>query len=395
MAKTAVTGLAGMIEEFEPEFGDSLDDEMQKQQDADANKDKGATGAGDASDTKNTDKDKDEGAGDGGEQDADKDADSKDDGDGKDGAGKDGEGDGKDKNDGGKNGDEGEETPEAFWGDLEKIRGNKIPGFDNTAPLTPEGVLQLEQAVRTQVRKESEEQWRSSDPRSYSYKLHRENGGSDDDFFNRKGFVLPEVGELAASVDLQKNLYHRLLTSKGLDADTATIAVNQAVEKNTIGNKAQEAYDAFQKADKELMESMEADQKKQAELFQRESAKMVKNVDSAIDNNQLDIRVPEADKAAFKEFASENIIIGEDGKFYLSSEINPEELNKTLTSLYLLYRKGNLDEFVAAKAKTQIVNRLRRTTQQGTPAKGAGDNKDKSVQKDYIPMGDMVGGSDD
>jgi len=113
-------------------------------------------------------------------------------------------------------GDDGEED---FYAVVDTLRGDKFgEGLEypeGVEPTSPEGVVFREQALEQAAMDRFEADLKDRDPRGYAYLLHRQNGGSDKDFYENNSFVLPALEDLKDSVDLQRQVYTEGLIALG------------------------------------------------------------------------------------------------------------------------------------------------------------------------------------
>ena len=264
---------------------------------------------------------------------------------------------------------------EDVWAEVNKIRGREIK-FELPAgvdPATPEAIIHFEKAIRNEERAKYDEQLASEDPRAYAYRLHRQNKGSDEDFFKTQSSVLPTEEEFNNSLDLQKDIYRRSLIAKGLDDASANTLVDVAVTDKSLGAKAKSAYDSIKQGEDEAVKALRKQQDDITAANIAVSKQVLTESDKFLNENSLSIRIPEEEKDAFKSFFKDNIVV-DDGKVYFGMEIDGKnlQLKQALEQLYLLYKKGDIAAVAKNLQQANHVKKLRFKARQAGPTPPAG-----------------------
>lgn len=276
----------------------------------------------------------------------------------------------------------------AFFESVEQITGKKIEvEYGETDPLSPEGVAMREGAVRDNAVVEFEAFLRASDPRSYSYLLHRSAGGTDAEFFNQDALILPPEEDFKDSVELQTSILRKDLLDKGVPEDVVDATITKYIKDNKLAEQAGVAYKGIKEAQKKQAEDIERlTQEKQEELNGK-----VTNVHNilakSIADNLLSIVVPEAKKVEFNNFVKNNLRY-DDGKFYVVAELGNQNIKEVLESQYFQFVKGNLKAIVQKEANTKATQRLRLNANKAK----AGDTKTINTDKptpDFVSLGDL------
>lgn len=284
--------------------------------------------------------------------------------------------------------DEGDENPLQFWEDVDKLHGealdikwedHKDPEGNPIDPLSPEGVLIRDKAIEARAVAKFEQHLAGNDARAYAYMLHRQSGGTDEDFFSTKTITLPEYTEFSNSVDLQQKLYREDLVRKGVSEKQAQFLVDQAVKDKEIFELADKAYKAQEKeqADKliQIQAKLEADEKE----FQNSVKALTTMLSTEINTSAtMKFLVPEAKKTEFYQYVSSRVQESA-GKFLIVQEIEKNSLPRLLEGLYLQFVNGNLKDVVERQAKTTNVrtlrDRLNRQQQRRPDSAPPGDGK--------------------
>lgn len=256
--------------------------------------------------------------------------------------------------------DDPDEPTESYYAVVDKITGRsyKIEYPENVDPETPEGTAFRESFIRDDAWNEYEQAIRQRDPRGYAYLLHRQNGGTDEEFFgDKQGFVLPTLEQLQASVDVQTQVYRQDLLSKGLEPDTVQVLVEKAIKDNKLLEKSTLAHTQIDKAQKDYLNSLdEANRQEHARIATQVTA-MQKSLDTTI--GDIGFIVPEASKTAFKEYVMNNLQITKEGKFVIVQEVDSEKFKLQVEALFLQYMNGDLSKVIQKKAKTEAAHRLK------------------------------------
>lgn len=301
-----------------------------------------------------------------------------------------GDNDGADDNTGD---NDGNEDPAAFWADVDKLRGEPIEVTypDGVDPLSPEGVYHREKVVEQKAIEKFEDYLKKSDPRAYAYMLHRQAGGDDEIFFSNKTFSLPEYDTFKDSVDLQARLYKSSLLNKGLDEDTAQMAVDKAIKDGALFTKADAEYKSAVKSQEQELAEIESQRQLAEQNYTKNVNQFSQTLSTAITEGKgMKFIIPDTDKANFLSFVKEHVEYdGSQGKFLLVQRVENETLTQQLESLYFLYKKGDLNGLIKNQAQTQTVKRLKRAVDasKGKTTPGADDSKKGTGG--FVPLGSL------
>lgn len=281
------------------------------------------------------------------------------------------------------------EEPEAFFSEVNRLHGVdlEIEYPENVDPLSPEGVYIRDKEIIKRTQDSFVESLKESDPRAYAYLLHRQSGGTDDSFFTVKTSVLPDYETFRNDVDLQKSVYVEYLRSRGNDQEVIDIAVDKAIKDGVLLNRATTAYESRKAEDAKILE----DTQKRAEEVELETTRNLTAMNTQLDSLILESKleglvIPDAKRAGFKQEVLNNLYY-DNGKFMLVKEVSKDNLNQILQSEYFGFVRGNLEDIVQRKAKTEQVKAVKlRMNKDTKPSKGGND---RTQGKSYIPMGDI------
>lgn len=263
---------------------------------------------------------------------------------------------------------------------VEAITGRKydIKYPEGVLPGTPEGIAHRENVIRESAAVDFELYLQRTDPRAYAYFLHRQAGGTDDNFMgDQKGFQLPDQAAMKASADIQTQVYTQDLLVKGLDAGTAKILVDAAVKDNTLGTKADAAWALLDKTQKDQLKDLQADSEKSEKLFNDNlatlSAKIVQSM-----KTEMGFVVPEAQQPAFQKYIIDNLRY-DNGNFFIVQPVG-DNLKISLEALFFQFCKGDLKALVTKQAKTEAAQTLRLKLKKPgiTPGGGTGDGNNNT-----------------
>lgn len=294
-----------------------------------------------------------------------------------------------DEGDGSDEGQAGDEE-DAFWERVNQITGEPVEvDYGETDPLSPEGVGMREMQVRRDAQQKFEDYLRRTDPRGYAYLIHRENGGTDEEFFAEPSFTLPEKSVFEESIEAQTGLVKRALLAKGVPEDVVDATVQKYVKDNMLKDRALAIYDEQRKLEEQQVKQLEETQKKQQALIQESVMKVTTSLANTINDGSLKLIIPEAKKAEFNEYLKENLRM-DNGKFYIVTELDKEgkNLREIIEAQYFQFVKGDLNAIVQKKAKTLTAQRLRTTVKKATElgTKGA---QGETGRSEYIPLGEI------
>jgi hypothetical protein len=295
------------------------------------------------------------------------------------------------KDDSGTAGQEDEdETGEKYIGAVEAITGRKyeIEYPEGVHPTSPEGMAHRENVIREHAMLEFEQHLKTNDPRAYAYALHRAAGGTDEDFFgDNKGFQLPDQALMATSADMQAAVYKHELLTKGLDPSAAQILVDAATKDNTLATKADSAWKLLDKAQKDQLQLLQAQQDKANKEYTDSVAEITRSILEGI-KSEMGFVVPEAQQAEFQRFALSHLRY-DNGKFYIVQELSKDNRKQSLESLFFQFAKGDLTKIVTKASTTKAVQRLRLKVDAGKKGPGSGGDNDTNVGKN-LPLSQIL-----
>ena len=280
-----------------------------------------------------------------------------------------------------------EEEAVQFFEAVNTITGEPVEvDYGGDSPMSPEGIAKYTSAVRADEVAKFEAHIKESDPRAYSYFLHRKAGGDDDTFMAVRNSVLPTRTEFDASVDLQSAHYKRSLVSRGLDEDIADMQVTKAIKDNTLEAKAGAAYDADRAAQANQLAAIEQEAEADKAAFEQSCNTVIASINKAVDSGEMKFIIPDTRKAGFKAFVRDSLRM-EDGKFYAVQEVG-DNIKNVLESLYFQHIKGDLTSLVEKRAGTKTVQRLKLGVQSAKSSGGKGSEPFKQAGG-YVSLGDI------
>ena len=280
-----------------------------------------------------------------------------------------------------------EPSPLDFYDQVEKLTGEHFQiDFGNTDPLSPEGVALREKAIIEDTAHKFEEYLKTSDPRSYAYFLHREAGGSDEDFFSQKEFVLPVKDDLMHSTDMQIAMVKQDLKDKGIPDDIIDSTVDKYIKENKITEYASNIYDTRKHNQEYQLQYIEEQNKAQQEAFNKTVNSLYGAINKELAANTLRFNVPEVQKTKFLNYVKDNLRY-DNGKFYVVSELG-DNLKDILESQYFQFVKGDISSLVKKEANKQTVQRLRNTVNKANTSTSGSENI-KDTKNNYIPLGQL------
>ena len=285
-----------------------------------------------------------------------------------------------------------------FWDDVDALRGEplginwdelKDANGNPISPESPEGALYRENFVIKKTIDDFETYLKTTDPRSYAYMLHRQAGGSDEDFMAVKAAILPEYEAFKASTDAQAALYKQSLISKGLDPELAQLQVDKAIKDGKIFEYGDKEYAAQKATNEKQLADIEAANKRQNEEYVDKVNKLNTTITSIVNENKaLKFIIPETDKPKFIEFVKSSVRYDSENKtFSIVQDIKEENNARLLESLFLLYKGGDLKGLIQREAKTENVRKLQRVIDKSKLDKHAAEQK--TDKKDFIALGDI------
>lgn len=265
--------------------------------------------------------------------------------------------------------DKDDAAPEtSIWEDVDKLRGEAIDVEWGDIPEeerdTPRGILAREKAVEARAIQNYERWIMQSDPRGYEYLLHRQAGGTDEDFFARKTIDLPDYELFKTSVDLQTKVLTDDLRNKGVPEKQVKMLVDAAVKDKELFDLSDKAYKDKQARDTQSIEKLNKQLEAENQYYQRAVTGLTKAITEQISSADMSIVIPEAQRPVFDAFVRQHIEYNEQTKqFMFVQNIDPKVLPRQLEALYLQFKKGNLGELIRREAQTSNTKRLKRAVE--------------------------------
>lgn len=258
-----------------------------------------------------------------------------------------------------------------FWTDVDKIRGEEVKidwekikdeAGNPIDPMTPRGAYEREKIVVKNALEKWEKDLATGDPRGYQYLLHREKGGSDEDFFNNKTTTLPDYEAFKESVDLRTKLYTSFLIDKGIAEDEAKLLVDTAVKNKTLDAKSDAAYKTMEAKEKADIEALEKELKDRDTVFNNSLNTISKQIEEEIKGKNMSIIVPDAKKVEFSNYLRAFVEYDAAGNRWLISQpLTKDTMPKIMEALYFQFVKGNMGDLVKREAAHQNATRLKRS----------------------------------
>ena len=285
-----------------------------------------------------------------------------------------------------------DDSPEAFFADVDKLHGNsiKVEYPEGVDPLTPKGIYHRDKVIAEQAVQSFEEYLKKSDSRAYAYMLHRQAGGDDESFYSSKTFSLPEYSLFKDNIDLQVTLYKSSLVNKGLDMDTAQLAVDKAIKDGVLFDKADAAYKTAETGNNNELKQIELKQQQSEEFYTSSVNALNQRLTTTINEGTgMRLIIPDTDKAAFGSYVREHLEYdSKDGKFLLVQKVG-DNLTQQLESLYLLFKKGDLSGLIKTQAQSQNVKRLKRAVEKTKEDTKSGADDTAGKNKGFISLGSL------
>lgn len=282
--------------------------------------------------------------------------------------------------------------PLAFWESVNKLTGVPVEvtypeGID---PISPEGVVLRENAVRDQAVDTWEQTLKAKYPRAYAYMMHHMEGGSDEEFMNaERGVSLPERTKVEGNVELATNYYKQDLINKGVDADIVEAQIAKAVKENKILEKGLAVYDRIRKEQEQELATVEERNKQNNTRIDG----LIKAASTAVVNNlpNLGFVVPDAQKEAFTQFVDDHMQINrETGDVFLVTKFDQQNPKAQLEALVFQFFKGDLSKVIQKKIQTQATQRLRQQAEK-TKIETPKDQGGNTTKKTFVPLAEMGG----
>ena len=273
-------------------------------------------------------------------------------------------------------GDDGEgdvQVPEEFYATLDGLYGEDINAnidYGENDPLSPQGVFIRENYVAEKRVAAFEENLKQADPRGYAYLLHRQTGGSDEEFFAKPSTVLPDLQAVKDSVDLQRKVLQQVLLSRGNTEKQTERLIAGAIEDGQLAIEAETAYIEIKQRENDDFARADTLNKQQIAKQEKDLSELDTVVNSVITSGDgLKLVIPEADKQRFAQ-SFKNLVHYDNGEFFLLKPLSEKNLSKVMEAELFEYLGGDLKKLVERKATTLNAKRVLGRITKGAPPKG-------------------------
>lgn len=280
--------------------------------------------------------------------------------------------------------EETELTVEDFYKQVDALHGVDIFSqvqYGEIEPMSAEGVKLRDDYIAVRAEQAFEESIKDSDPRAYAYLLHRQNGGSDEDFFQVKSFVLPAMDKLEESVDLQRTVYSEALKAKGsTDKQIATL-LKASIDSKELLDDAKAAWKEISDRDKDIAAKASTAHAATVKQHQADLQTLSTAVNQVLTTGKdFGFQVADTDKAAFEQ-AFKDSVYYENGQFWLMKPITSATLPKIMETELFGHLGAKLDKMIEKKAQTVSAQRFINKAKAGeAKPKGApGENTTKTL----------------
>lgn len=275
-------------------------------------------------------------------------------------------------------------TVEDFFKQVDALHGSDIFGqvqYGETDPMSAEGIKMRDDYIAARAELQFEESIKQADPRAYAYLLHRQNGGSDDDFFQVKSFVLPAMDKLEESVDLQRTVYSEALKAKGSTEKQIATLLKASIDSKELLDDAKAAWKEISDRDKDIAAKASVAHTATVKQHQADINMLSTAVNQVLTTSKdFGYQVADTDKAAFEQAFKDNVYY-ENGQFWLMKAITTASLPKIMETELFGHLGGKIDKMIEKQAQTVSARRFITKAKAGeTKPKGApGENTTKTL----------------
>lgn len=252
------------------------------------------------------------------------------------------------------------EDPKNFFDVVEAITGVPIQvDYGETDPATPEGMAIRERAVMDHGVSVFEDYIKNSVPDAYAYLLHRQAGGTKEEFFQSNANPsLPTIDIFEASSDLQASLIKSSLVNRGVPEDIAQATVDSFIKANTLKEKSMVIYKELDGAQQAQIANIKKIQEENDKRFNAEVKAVMTTVDETINTGSIKFIIPDAERTEFANFVKERIRYSE-GNFYITQSIAKDNVNTLIESLFIQYSGNDLKKLIDKEARSVATEKFK------------------------------------
>lgn len=221
--------------------------------------------------------------------------------------------------------------------------------YKGTDPLSPEGVIMREEAIRDMAMDAYDAELKEKFPSAYRLLTHLQAGGKEEDFYEASNGDFSSIALTKGDEALNESIYRQALQIKGNSPSQIEALVTIAKDKGKLFDEAKAELTVLQTKQKQ------EETRKEQEIVKAEQVKQ-QNINGFLDNLQKNVKegikgvaIPLAEQRAFAEYFASNIFY-QNGKLVYTKIIDPNNLPDELAANYFRFKKGDLSKIVAAKA---------------------------------------------
>jgi len=282
-----------------------------------------------------------------------------------------------------------DENPLDFFKAVESITGIEVPvEYGDVDPVSPQGVALREQRLMDLSAQKFEDYLKTTFPDAFAFFLHRQMGGTKEEFFQESIPTVPEKNTFEQSAEMQANMVRLALLERGVPEEVADATIESYIKSDTLTEKALQLYDEYEKAQANQLKNIQRIQNEQKAKFDLEVKNTMDIIDTAVDQNAIKFVVPDAKKPEFKNYVKEMIRYS-DGQFYIAQPLLAENTNKVLEALFLQFSGNSLKDIIEKESRTLTAQKLKlRAQKDSNTQKGSGANAKPAQQ--FLTLSDIM-----
>lgn len=271
--------------------------------------------------------------------------------------------------------------PVSVYEEVDQLSGISVSvDYGTVNPLSAEGIMKREEALRTQAVQEYDQQLKEETPLAYQFMLHLKQGGTAEDFLARETDNYQDIELTKTDVAGQESIYRKSLTLKGNTAEQVDALVQIAKDKGKLFESSKVELVGLQKRqaldNQKREQGIKAQQGRETQL----TNSFFSELDKALNTGIKGVTIPKAEHKAFAEFVKENTYM-RDGKLLYIKELDPKNLQEELAANYFKFKKGDLSAIVTRRAASLNAERVKAAIKYKITPKSEGQGAPK-----YVPM---------
>jgi len=276
-----------------------------------------------------------------------------------------------------------------FKAAIESITGVELDIDLTETPInTPEGLAKYVDSFAEKRIEEFEAQLAERFPTAYKALLIESEGGDLNEYFKSSNVGEMDYTKVQLSEEdtsQHKKIIRDSLKLKGLDEETINDIITLAEDNKKLKEKAAPELKFLKDTQEKRAEAYTKDLEKRKMQDLQVMQGMANTIKGLVTKGEIgNFNIPKSDINSFSEHLLKSVQY-KDGRFFLTREVSPENLEQIAQGEFFNFKKGNLDKYVKREADKKLVLKLKSNASKDKLRLGG----EREGLKGYTPLGEL------